>query len=368
MTHRPHLLVAISAHGFGHTAQTAPVVNALRQHFPELRLTLRTAVPRSLLDARFGGEFEHSTVASDVAMIMDSALDVRREESALAYARFHEEWEQKVDAEATVLKKLAPDCVLANVPYLTLAAAKYAGIPAVAICSLNWADIYAYYCAGYPEAGKIHAQILAAYNSADIFLQTEPSMPMRDINKRRTIGPVARLGNNRRAEINVRLGLAGDERLVLIAPGGIAMRLPIEAWPRVPKLRWLVMQDWKINHPDALPLEALDMHFVDVLCSCDALIGKPGYGSFAEAACNGVPVLYVKRDGWPEEPYLVEWLQQHGRCLEIGRAELYRGDIHAALTALWALPIPVLPEPVGAQQAADYLLENYLLTSATESL
>jgi hypothetical protein len=42
----PHLLVAASAHGFGHLAQTAEVVNALRRRVPGVRVTVHTALPR----------------------------------------------------------------------------------------------------------------------------------------------------------------------------------------------------------------------------------------------------------------------------------------------------------------------------------
>ncbi len=48
----------------------------------------------------------------------------------------------------------------------------------------------------------------------------------------------------------------------------------------------------------------LRLSVMDVLGSRDAILGKPGYGTFAEAACNGKPVLYVSRGDWPEEPAL----------------------------------------------------------------
>lgn len=351
----PHLLVAISSHGFGHAAQTAPVVNALRKRIPDLRVTLRATVPPALLAARFEGEFTHVPVASDFGMRMASAVDVLADESARAYAEFHRHWEGKVREEAQALAALAPDLVLANVPYLTLAGAAEAGIPAVALCSLNWADIYEHYCGQRAEAAAIHAQMLAAYNSAACFLQTKPHMPMANIPRRRSIGPVARIGHTRRAEINRRLGLSERDRLVLIAPGGIEMRLPINDWPRLPRIRWLVAEAWRVTHPDAVSIESLSMHFMDILRSSDALIGKPGYGSFAEVACNAVPMLYVKRHDWSEEPCLVEWLDRNGRSLEIGRGQLERGDIYDTLQALWAMPARPPVAPAGVRQAVDYL-------------
>lgn len=351
----PHLLVALSAHGFGHTAQTAPVVNALRAQIPDLRVTLRTTVPSAQLAARFEGPFTQVSVASDFGMRMASAVDVLVEESAHTYAEFHRDWGSKVRAEAHALAALAPDLILANVPYLTLAGAAEAGIPAVALCSLHWADIYAHYCGQRPEAAEIHAQMLAAYNSTRCFLQTEPHMSMADLLRRRSIGPVARVGRMRRDEINRRLGLSARDRLVLIAPGGMELPLPVDAWPRLPLMRWLVPAAWGVTHPDAISIESLAMHFIDILRSSDAVIGKPGYGSFAEVACNAIPMLHVKRHDWPEAPYLVRWLSNNGRHLEISRARLERGDIYDALCALWALPQQPAIEPAGVRQAADYL-------------
>ncbi|HLA75928.1 MAG TPA: hypothetical protein VJM76_08495 [Gammaproteobacteria bacterium] len=357
MPAQPHLLVAISPHGFGHTAQTAPVVNALRQRLPELRVTLRTTVNPALLAARFAGVFEHIAVATDFGMEMASAIDVLADASAQVYAQFHEDWGHKVEQEAEALAALNPDLILANVPYLTLAAAARAGIPAVAMSSLNWADIYGHYCGHYPGAAKIHAEILAAYNSTAGFLQTQPSMPMPDIAKRRAIGPVANVGKNRRSELNDRLGLAAQDRLVIIAPGGIPLRLPMEEWPRVPNIRWLVPAEWGVRRTDTVALETLGMHFTDILCSCDAFIGKPGYGSFAEAACNGVPVLYVKRHDWPEEPYLVDWLAHNGRCLEIEREDLQTGNLARPLARLWSLSSKPAIKPTGIHEATGYLYQ-----------
>jgi len=80
----PHLLAAISAPGFGHAAQTAPVVNALRERIPDLRVTLRITVSPALLAARFEGEFARVSTASDFGMRMASAVDMLAEESAHA--------------------------------------------------------------------------------------------------------------------------------------------------------------------------------------------------------------------------------------------------------------------------------------------
>lgn len=350
-----HLLVALSAHGFGHAGQTAPVVNRLREMCPDLRVTVRTTLPRAFLAARFSGAFEVVAERTDFGMVMRSAIDVLRDESAAAYRDGHRDWPQKVRAEAERLQTLAPDLVLANVPYLPLAGAATAGIPAVALCSLNWADIYAHYLGDRPEAQPILAEMRAAYQSAQAFLQTEPHMPMADLRNRRPVGPVARVGRSRRAEILARLGLSADTRLVNIAPGGMELKLPMAAWPALAGVHWIVPESWRIDRPDTTAFETVGMLFTDVLASSDVLIGKPGYGSFAEVACSGIPMLYVRRHDWPEEPYLVEWLAGHGRALEISREDLNRGDVAAPLDALLRMPPAPRVVPTGIEQAAQYL-------------
>jgi len=42
-----HLFVDISSHGFGHLAITAPVLNAVAEIAPDLRLTVRSDLPAS---------------------------------------------------------------------------------------------------------------------------------------------------------------------------------------------------------------------------------------------------------------------------------------------------------------------------------
>jgi hypothetical protein len=352
----PHLLVDISSHGFGHVGQTAPVVNALTRLIPELRITIRTAAPHTLLRQRFQCEFTHIPVAFDFGLSMASAVDVQIAESAAAYRDFHADWEDKVRREALTMRALSPDLLLADIPYLSLAAAQHAGIPSVGLCSLNWADIYRHYCTQHHFDPHIHMQIQDAYQSALCFLQPQPSMPMPWLANTRQIGPIARIGNSHRASITERLRLTSPaQRLILIGMGGMEFRLPMEDWPRIPSVHWLVPAVWNVSREDISSFEDLGLSFSDVLASCDAVLTKPGYGTFAEAACTGIPVLSVTRPDWPETPYLVNWLKQHGVCLEVQRSMLVSGELQEPLQQIWSSPRPAAPAPSGAEEAAQYL-------------
>jgi hypothetical protein len=348
----PHLLVDISSHGYGHLAQTAPVLNELAGRLPRLRLTVRCALPREVLARRIKARFDHIPEAFDFGMVMKNAMDLDLEASAARYAEHHRDWDAKVERETRRLGELKPDLLLANVPYLSLAAAARAGVPALAMSSLHWADIFLETLGAMPGAAAIHAQILSAYRSARAFLRLTPGMPMESLANTTTVGPVATLCRPRREELRRRLRLAEDSRLVLVALGGVPMRLPVERWPGLPELHWLVPAEWEARRPDVLPLDAAGLSFAETFVSCDAVIAKPGYGTFTDAACNGVRVLYLRRPGWPEEQCLVEWLRENAAGAEVARDALESGSFAEELTRLLREPRRPPARATGVFEAA----------------
>jgi len=350
-----HVLVDVSGHGFGHLAQVAPVLNVLRRRVPDLRLTVRSELPADVVRRRVTEPAQVVSAAVDVGLTMRSALDVDVPGSVRRYEEFHADWTARVGRAAADMARLGPDLVLADVPYLSLEAAARLSLPSVAMCSLNWADIYDRYADRSPERARIAAEIRSAYRRATHFLQPQPSMPMTDLPQRRPVGPIAALGCNRRAEVEARVGLRPEDRLVLIGLGGIETRLPVERWPVLPGVCWVVPTAWRVARADVVPMEALGMPFLDVLASSDALLTKTGYGSFVEAACHGVRVLYVPRPDWPEEPYLVDWLRAHGVCRPVGRSVLDAGALETELAALFEPPASRPPRPTGAKETADFL-------------
>lgn len=356
-----HLFVDISCHGFGHLAITAPVLNNLAKIAPNLRLTVRTGLPRQLVAQRIHVPFELIEASTDFGYVMIDATHIDLPASAAAYRQAHADWPARVSAEARFLASRKPDLVLTNVSYLPLAGAALAGVPSISLCSLNWADLFAHFFGHEPWAASIHADMLAAYRAAQSFLRVTPGMPMPQLCNVVQIGPIAAIGQKHElgagvgagAKIGTRLG--GDQA-ILIAMGGIAHRLPLEQWPRLPGVRWLVAADWHCQHPDAIAFESFGLNFTELLCSVDAVITKPGYGTFTEAACNGTPVLYQRRTNWPEQDCLIEWLGQHGNAREVAAEALQTGKLAASLDLLRQQKAISRPQASGAAEAAAQIL------------
>src|SRR5690606_15048011 len=99
----------------------------------------------------------------------------------------------------------------------------------------------------YCGDNEITAQIRDCYANADAFLRATPGMAMSSLPNLVPVAPIAVIGANQRDELNRRLRLSREEKLVLVSMGGIASRLPVERWPRIDSVRWLVQQDWQID-------------------------------------------------------------------------------------------------------------------------
>jgi hypothetical protein len=353
----PHLFVDISAHGFGHLAQAAPVLNRLAEQLPTLQLTVRSGLPLDRLRQRIHTPFTHITAASDFGYVMHDAVTLDLPATAAAYRAAHADFAARVAADARLLTKLGIDAVFTDVAYLPLAAAAQAGLPAVSMCSLNWADLFQHYFGTADWAAPIHTEMLAAYRSA-LFLRVTPGMPMKALERRIEIGPIGTMGTERRSALREKVGADGTAHVIMIALGGIPMRLPIEHWPVQPNTVYLVPAAWQADRAGFHSIESIDWPFVDLLRSVDAVVTKPGYGTFAEAAGNGTAVLYQRRADWPEQDHLIEWLQTHARCAELGADALSSGNFAHTLDAVLATAVPPAPTFTGVEDAARHLSER----------
>jgi hypothetical protein len=164
-----HLFADISSHGYGHLAIVAPILGALANIDSGLRLTVRSELPEAKLRERIPLPFELISGSSDFGYVMCDALSIDLTATASAYRAAHADWPAAVAAEAHFLEKLHPDTVLTSVAYLPLAGATACGIPSLAVCSLNWADLFAHYFGNEAWAPPIHAEMLAAYRAVRAF-------------------------------------------------------------------------------------------------------------------------------------------------------------------------------------------------------
>jgi hypothetical protein len=271
-------------------------------------------------------------------MAMRSALCVDETQTLNTYLEFHRTWQARLDHEIQRLRAIDAIAVVSNVGYLPLAAAQQLGLANYALSSLNWADLLSHYCGGIADLTPIIRLAGDIYANADAFLQPAPSMPAPNFDNCRAIGSIAQLGQSQHDTLCTRLGIDRGMRIGVISAGGMHLAMSFEKWPRQENWAWVVPDDAEFDAPNFYRHSQTGVCFLDTLASSDLFICKPGYGSFTEAAINAIPVLYLSRDGWPEESYLVDWLRIHGRCIEISRDAFDHGNIADAVTMVSRQP------------------------------
>ncbi|MEA3639010.1 MAG: hypothetical protein VBE63_03610 [Lamprobacter sp.] len=354
----PHLFVAVTAHGYGHLAQVAPVVSELKRRLPNLEISLQGNIAPAFANARLPAGYHHIPSAADVPLPMQGPLTTRWVEGLADYVAFDLDYPAHQARQRQLFEQARPDLVLADIPWLPLDVARSMGIPCAGLCSLSWYDILIESPVGSQLPAALAQRMQGAYGGADLFLRPAPSMPMGWLPNGRDIGPIAQPYRRDPVGLRQRLGRPAIEQLVLMQFGGTG-RLQLGGGPTLIEGVRLLSPDADagLGRDDLTLIGADGNNVLKVLASCDALITKPGYGTFAEAACNGIPVLSVERQDWPESRWLVDWLADQVPLREISASDFAAGQIREPLGELLAEGIAEPVAPTGVAEAADLLID-----------
>ena len=362
----PLIWCAISSHGYGHAAQVVPVLNELGRQVPGLRAMLRTQVPSSFFANRLTLPYQLSLMPQDVGCIQEDPLTIDIDRTWLEHVRFHGSWEDRLGAEVEALRAANPALVLSDIAPLAIAAARQAGIRAMALGSLSWDVILEPYLSrdarARQEQGRLLAQIRQAYGGAELMIRLSPGLPMPAFPVVKDIGPIINPVMPQRAALREALGATAQDRIALVAFGGIPLTaLPIARMEAMDGWRFLVSGPVPDGCRRTRSAEGLPFSFGAAMISGDVILTKPGYSTIVEAVRHRVPVCYVRRYNFADEQGLVDYLHRYGRGTELGRDAFLAGQWEDGLTSALHLPpaSEVAPEPNGAAEAAS-LLAGYL--------
>ncbi len=354
----PLIWAAISGHGFGHAAQVVPVLNALHRLVPDLRVLLRTTVPPSFFKDRLFPPWDLSHVQQDVGCVQNGPLRIDVEATWHEHHRFHSSWEERLQTEMKAMRAAGPNVVLADTPYLALAAGKAAAIPAIALVSVTWDLVLSEY--GAPpsiDSRAIIQSIRQAYGEADLALRINPAPNMEIFQRVIDIGPIAEPAPSAREQLTELLELAPGEQAVLVGFGGVPLNsLPFDRLESLTGYRFLF--DGSVPHESKrfISTKSLPFSFKALLASVDVIMTKPGYGTLVEAVALQIPLVYVRRYNFADEQPLVDYLHRYGRGIELSMSDFTQGRWLAALQTVLDLPRTIAPPPpTGASEAAAEL-------------
>ncbi len=339
------------------------MLNALGRKIPGLRTILRTTVPASFFQDRLIIPWELSPVQQDIGCIQQGPLTIDVDATWKEYARFHATWGNRIQAEVEAMRQARPNLILADTPYLAIAAGAQAGIPTVGLANFTWDLVLS----GLPAPPDIDGQPLVraireAYARADLALRITPSPHLDIFDPLVDIGPICEPASSARESLLARLRLSPGERAVLIGFGGVPLvSLPIAELETLTGYRFLFDGPVPPNSTRFVSTHSLPFSFKTLLASVDIIMSKPGYGTLVETVALNTPLVYVRRYNFADEQPLVDYVHRYGRGVELAGADFAAGRWEPALRAVGGLPAPSTPPPSasGAEDAAD-LLARYL--------
>jgi hypothetical protein len=355
----PLIWAAISAHGFGHAAQVVPVLNTLGRRIPGLRTILRTTVPASFFQHRLAIPWELSPSQQDIGCVQEGPLTIDAETTWREHSRFHATWDDRVQAEVDAMRKARPNLILADTPYLAIAAGATAGLPTIGLVSFTWDLVISGLSAPPDIDGETLIRAMRhAYDRADLALRIRPSPAMEIFKQLVDIGPISEPALSAREALSALLNLSPREQTVLIGFGGIPLAsLPTADVDSLNGYRFLFDGPVPSNNTKFVSIQSLPFSFKTLLASVDIIMSKPGYGTLVEAVTLRTPLVYVRRYNFADEQPLVDYLHQYGRGVELAAADFAAGRWEPALRAVGDLPASSSPPPTasGASDAADVL-------------
>jgi hypothetical protein len=362
----PIIWCAISGHGYGHAAQVVPVLNALGVLVPGLTAILRTTVPASFFRDRLTIQWTLSPAQQDIGCIQKGPLRIDIDATWAAHHHFHETWEARLSHEVAAMHAASPALVIADTPYLAIEAGSRAQIPTVALANITWDLVLKEFChASDHSQQQLIERIRGSYAKAFLALRITPAPNINAFPEMIDIGPIASPASPERDRLASVLALTPDERTVLVGFGGIPLTsLPLEQMERLHPYHFLIDGPAPAGYSRIHSTETLPFSFKTLLASADVIMTKPGYGTIVEAVALQQPIVFVRRYNFADEPPLVDYLQRHGRSVEMSMKEFNSGRWKAAIrmadetTVASAAP----PPPTGAAQAAA-ILAPYLLDS-----
>lgn len=304
------VVVDVSGLGFGHLAQMGPVIDHLGSKCPRVRIVVRANHPPDIVRQFISTAVELRPLPPEVTLVSRGPDAMDFDATVSGFESLHERWDHVVEAQAARLGSLDPSVLVSNVPYVSLAAAARLSIPSIALCSINWLDVFRFYFLDSPAAPQIMRDMREAYESADTLLQMRPHMPMNDLPNRRSIGPIARTGSDRRSELRRVLCVPPKKSIVLVTMGGVAMIRPIQL-PFHDRIQWLVQGRMTDQRADIVDAAGLDFPFIDLMASVDVVVSKDSYGTITEAACHGTRLVIVPRPQSIEFASLGAWARDH---------------------------------------------------------
>jgi len=354
----------VTDHGFGHAARASAIIASLLEKSPAAHVELFTSAPAWFFDESLpAGRHTLHSLHTDVGVVQQSPLLEDLPATLARLADFYPLAPPQVNSLAAHLTALGCRQVVCDIAPLGIAAAAAAGLPSILVENFTWDWIYQGYLAAAPEFARPIDLLHDLFARASLHVQTEP-LCAPDSTADLRANPACRKPHTPRADLRRQLSMPSTDPMVLISMGGV----PPDNFEFIQHLQayhqvWFVIPGGSAHliqrrgNVILLPHHS-NFYHPDLLFAANAVVGKVGYSTIAEAYHAGIPFAYVTRPRFRESPPLAAFIQANMQGFEIGEDEFQAGAWIDHLSALLNLPRITRAQPNGADQIADFILSQ----------
>lgn len=340
----------VSGHGFGHASRSIEIINALIGRDPDIRIIIRSSIPRWLVERTASPGVELSPRDVDTGVVQLGSLHLDAPASIERATAFMSTFVERVRAEVEFLREQAATLTISDVPPLGIAAGRAAGIAAIATGNFTWDWIYEYY-AGGEELARHVGEI---YRATTLALRMPMWGGFETMPNVQDLSFVARRSQRAPAEVRAALGIPLERPVVLPSFGGYGLEgFDLAALS--------AMSDYHVLLPGMIDEQSMydsGFRYEDLVGAVDVVVTKPGYGIISECLANDTALLYTSRGVFREYQLLVDAMPAFLRCEFIDHSDLFAGQWAPYLDAVLAQPPPPSqPATNGADTAADILMD-----------
>jgi hypothetical protein len=288
-------------------------MNAIARTYSNVHFEIFTRVPVWFLQQSFdpGVRFDYHEVQTDVGFVQSSSMVEDYGATIEALGRLYPLSSELVSEIASFLSSRAVGVVLCDISVLGIEAAYKAGIPSVLIENFTWDWIYSGYVDVEPRFARFIDYLGPLYGQATLRVQAEPVC--RRSNDVAVVSPIARRRRAAEGVVRELLGITSDATVVLCSMGGIAGKFSfVSRFESQPDVVFVLAGcEPSCDLPrnvKAIPHRS-DFYHPDVVATADAVVGKVGYSTVAEAYFGRTQFLYVPRPLFAESEVMERFVQ-----------------------------------------------------------
>ncbi len=359
-----HIAFFVTPHGYGHAARSSAVMKAIRDLVPDVVFEIYTRTPVWFFNMTLQHGFNYHPLLTDIGIVQTTAMNedlpgtIQQLEQMLPFRM------QVIEELAHEVRAAGCKLVLCDIAPLGIAVAHAAGLPSILEENFTWDWIYAGYLAQEPRFSPFIHYLREAFSAADIHIRTLPACA-EHLPADLVTNVVARKPRTPAYTTRQQLNLAQETPMVMITMGGIVTEYPfLDRLVNAKEVNFLVpggSDHYEQRGSLVLIPHHSNFYHPDLVAASNAIIGKLGYSTLAEAYFAGLPFAYVPRERFRESGPMGRYAQEAMGAIELPEEDFFNGAWLNLLPRLLTQPRYKPNGPNGADQIAEYLQNKKLL-------